>query len=296
MDFNHLAPSVLEKMTLPDAERIDSIDSPFWVDYSAGSRLIDHLASLLRVVPQTRMPNLFIVGDSNYGKSTLFQRFRDTRGCPYVSSNLEPVIPVVLIELDTGGPAQLYRSILHQIGAPYSRTSPLAAVKEQCAEVVRDVGTRMLIIDECQVLNFASARAKADVMNEIKWICNQLRLVVVCAGVKTILQLLNIDAQYASRFDVIDLLPWELDGKFQAFLKKYETALPLRKPSLLYSEESTVLIHDISGGLTGNVGKLLKECAKEAIRTGSEKIDMSLLKKNEWIKPNKQSGNRVIQY
>lgn len=282
-------------MSLSDADRMSLVENPIWVEYESGSRLISLLANLLHVVPQTRMPNYFVVGDSNYGKSTLFNRFRLKYAPAYVDEKDEAVVPVVLVELDTDGAPQLYRNILSQLGAPFSRSSPMGVLKEQCREVMRLVGVRMLIIDECQVLNSASARTKADTMNELKWICNQMQIVVVCAGVKTILQLLAIDAQYASRFDVVELHPWKLDKKFQAFLKKYETALPLRQPSLLYSEESSRLIHDISGGLIGNVGKLLKVCAKEAIATGTEKIDLSLLKRNEWMKPDKLKGYRVVQ-
>ncbi|WP_230456308.1 TniB family NTP-binding protein [Acidithiobacillus ferrooxidans] len=94
-----------------------------------------------------------------------------------------------------------------------------------------------------------------------------------------------LDPQHASRFDVVTLPPWELNPEFQQLVASFERVLPLKKPSLLHQSETVSLLFAISEGNLGNLHRLLVECAVEAIKTGTEKIDKSIIEGKQWLRP-----------
>ncbi len=115
-------------------------------------------------------------------------------------------------------------------------------------------------------------------------------------GVGTVdaVQILHLDPQHASRFDVIKLENWKLNPDFQRLLKAFEAVLPLKRPSGLFKHEIAQLIHSISGGNTGNVHDLLVECAREAITSGKECIDRELIEDRSWMRPTRGIRERAV--
>ncbi|EAA3799210.1 transposase, partial [Salmonella enterica subsp. enterica] len=58
--------------------------------------------------------------------------------------------------------------------------------------------------------------------------------------------------------------------------------LPLKQPSHLSSKEKASLILQMTGGNTAKVEELLLGCARLAITTGKECIDLELLGTPKW--------------
>ncbi|XEG72439.1 TniB family NTP-binding protein [Pseudomonas sp. abacavir_1] len=284
IDYPHVAPGFQHLLGLSDAERLEFLEQPLWIDYPIADKVITYLHSVLNKPRRPRMPNVMLVGESNNGKTTLINRFIKICAQAYVNEEAESVIPVIAIELSKTDVRQLYVKILESFWAPFNVTAPIEKLRNQTEHMFRSCKTRMLIIDEIQVLRKGSPIKVREVMDEIKSLANVLQISVVGVGVPQAVQLLNADAQYASRFEVLTLPPWSLRGDFQSFLKSYERALPLKKASRLYSRELTPVIHSITGGNTGYVEYLLVNCAKDAIVSGSEMIDRRMLEKHQWKK------------
>nr|WP_282705733.1 TniB family NTP-binding protein [Pseudomonas syringae] len=280
-------------MLKTDLERLDFLEESRWIEYQAATKLRAILDGLLRVPDRTRMPNLLVVGQSNSGKTSVVTRFKNTTGTPYVSDDAVSVRPVIYIEIHKPDERELYSAILREFWAPHNPAAVLSKLRDQALHLMRKARTRMLIIDEIHTANNGTPRKAMDVMNEIKMLSNTLHIPLVLVGTRTALQLLMLDPQYTSRFEVVALPEWTANADLQRFLKSFESVLPLKKPSRLFSPELTPVIHRISGGNTGNIEYLLRECAKEAIRTGSEVIDRSLLEKNSWMRPTSADGVRV---
>jgi hypothetical protein len=196
------------------------------------------------------------------------------------------------VEIHKPDERELYSAILREFWAPYNPAAVLSKLRDQALHLMRKARTRMLIVDEIHTANNGTPKAM-DVMNEIKMLSNTLHIPLVLVGTRTALQLLMLDPQYTSRFEVVALPEWAVNADLQRFLKSFESVLPLKKPSRLFSPELTPVIHRISAGNTGNIEYLLRECAKEAIRTGAEVIDGSLLEKNSWMRPTSADGVRV---
>ena len=291
-EYGHISPQFRDVMYKSDVDRIEFLDATRWVDYQAANKLMDILDGLLRKPERPRMPNLMLVGESNCGKTTVITRCKELSGQPFISDDAVSVRPVIYAEVHKPDERELYNAILREFRAPHNPVAPLEKLRHQAIHLLRNARTRMLILDEVHTINNGSAAKRMDVMNELKMLSNILHIPLVLVGTRTALQLLSLDSQYSSRFEVVSLPNWSVNAEFQRFLKSFESVLPLKEASKLYSPELTMLIHAISNGNTGNIEYLLRECAREAIRTGSEIIDRQLLERNRWMRPTSVDGMR----
>lgn len=287
-DYKHLHQDFLHCMALSDEERIAVLDVPRWIGYERATQILGVLQDLMNKPKKPRMPNLLIVGDSNNGKTTLIRRFVDLHGVSYVNEDGDPVRPIVLTEAPTSADEKsLYISILERFMTPYRPTDPIAKLRYQLIHLMRACQVRMLIIDELHSVLTGTTVKQREVMNALKLLCNELCIPIVGVGTRDAVRVLHTDPQHASRFDVADLPAWQPGKGFQMLLASFEKVLPLKNPSRLHDPELSRKLFFISGGNIGNLHRLLMECAKEAIRSGKEQIDSTIIDGKKWIQPTK---------
>jgi len=284
----HIHPNFAHILDKPGEERISFMDEPRWIGYPRANDIIECMLGLLNKPTRPRMQNLLIVGESNNGKTTLIDRFGELYGKGHVNGEAEPVRPVIIAEAPSAPDEKgLYISILERFTTPYRASDPMAKLRYQVIHLMRDCHVRMLIIDELHSLLAGTAGKQREVMNAIKLLCNELRMPIVGVGTIDAVRILHTDPQHASRFEVAKLPKWKLDKDFQKLVASFERILPLKKPSNLYSRDKLIPIHSICSGNIGDLHRLLMECAKEAILTGKEEIDMDIIENNKWIQPTK---------
>lgn len=287
-DYKHLHQDFLHCMALSDEERIAILDVPRWIGYERATQILGVLQDLMNKPKKPRMPNLLIVGDSNNGKTTLIRRFVDLHGVSYVNEDGDPVRPVVLTEAPTSADEKsLYISILERFMTPYRPTDPVSKLRYQLIHLMRACHVRMLIIDELHSVLTGTTVKQREVMNALKLLCNELCIPIVGVGTRDAVRVLHTDPQHASRFDVADLPAWQPSKGFQMLLASFEKVLPLKQPSRLHDPELSRKLFFISGGNIGNLHRLLVECAREAIRSGKEQIDSTIIDGKKWIQPTK---------
>ncbi len=285
-NFAHIHPDFQHIMGLSDKERMEFMDQPRWIGHKAAQQILDTLQGLLHKPQCPRMPNLLIVGDPNNGKTTIVRRFRDLCGQGYVNEDSEPVKPIILAEAPPSSDEKgLLISILERFFTPYRATDPTSKLRYQVIHILRSCHTRVLIIDEFHSLLTGTPVKQREVMNVLKLLCNELAIPIVGVGTREAVRVLHTDPQHASRFDVVTLPIWELNQDFQRLLAGFEKVLPLKKPSKLHQPEFATLLHTISEGNTGNLHRLLVECASEAIKSGKEQIDKSIIESKVWLRP-----------
>lgn len=259
-----------------------------WIGYPLAVEIIKTLESLLIEQEKSRMPNLLISGESNNGKTTIIEHFVKQKGIAYLDEESKSVRPIILAQSPPeANEKRLLISILQQFLTPYRESSSAQKLTDQLIHLMKECHVKMLIIDEIHSMLTGSARQQSLVMNVIKGLSNQLRIPIVGVGTEKAVLMLHTDPQHSSRFDVINLPVWKMDRNFQSLLASFERFLPLSKPSNLHKAELALLIHSISGGNLGNVHRLLRECAKEAIKSGKEQIDSEIIQSNNWVRPTK---------
>ncbi len=283
--FEHIFPEFRHVMALSDAERIRFMETPRWIGYPKAQSVLQTLEKLFNSSSEEkRKRNLLLIGDPANGKTTLIKRFYEKHGQGYVEENSTPIKPVILAESPPkASEKELYYHILERFFAPYRFGDPTAKLRRQVVHLFHACKVRMLIIDEFHSLLEGTARQQREVMNCVKFLCNELKVPIVAVGTRNVIHALHTDPQHASRFDTATLPLWEAGKEFQSLLKGFETVLPLKKPSGLSAPESASLLHTISGGNIGDLHTVLVECAEEAILTGEERITLEIIKgKRKW--------------
>ncbi|MCO1334538.1 TniB family NTP-binding protein [Microbulbifer sp. OS29] len=294
-EFNHIHTEFQHVMTLSASERLLFLDEPRWIGYDRAQIIIDSLCALMDKPKRPRMPGLLIVGDSNNGKTTIIRRFYDLCGKSYVSKDGDPIKPIILAEAPPSADEKsLYISLLERFFAPYRASDSTAKLRYQVIHLFRTCHVRMLIIDEFHSLLTGTATKQREVMNAIKLLCNELCIPIVGVGTREAVRVLHSDPQHASRFDVITLPLWELNKDFQKLLASFEKVLPLQKRSRLHQPEFASAFHAISSGNLGDLHRLLIECVRHAIESGTECITPKIIKDKSWVRPTR--GIREIGF
>lgn len=284
--YDHVHPDFQHILLLSNQERLEFLDEPRWIGYHTALQIVDTLQGLLSKPVRPRMPNLLLVGDSNNGKTTIIRRFVELCGQGCVNEESDPVKPIILAEAPpTADEKGLLISILERFFTPYRASDPVSKLRYQVIHLFRACHVKMLIIDEFHSLLTGSGVKQREVMNAIKLLCNELAIPIVGVGTREAVRVLHTDPQHASRFDVISLPAWELNQDFQRLLAGFEKVLPLKAPSRLHQPELAMLLHAISEGNIGNLHRLLIECAREAITSGSEHINKAIIESKSWVRP-----------
>lgn len=272
--FAHLDPPYRRFAALPENERIAWIRADRWIGFDQAGAALARLKSLLTYPPRDRMPCLLIYGDTGMGKTKIvrkFERNHPPRFCQVTGVDHRPVVvaqvPSEPIERD------LYRELLAAMGAPAMAGGTLAREKDVCRSLLRSVRAKMIILDEVNGMLAGTFRQQRIFLNAIRFLANDLRIPLVCAGTDLARQALLTDAQLAERFEAFHLKPWQNDAAFAGLLKSFERILPLREPSDLLSAEARSRIHSLTSGVTARIFRLIETAAENAIRTGKERLD-----------------------
>ncbi len=285
-DFRHI-------MRLSDAERMSFLYEPRWIEYRR--TVLDTLQGLLQMPKRPKMPNLLIVGDANNGKTTILERFQNQCGQGYINEDVEAVKPVIFVEPPPKATEKdFYVAILERFFTPYRVSDPAVKLRYQVVHLCRTCHVRMIVIDEFHSLMNGTPRQRQDMMNTIKFFCNELRIPIVGVGTRVAVQALHKDPQHAKRFDVMSLPLWPLEPEFQELLAGFELILPLKHPSELSEPTLATAMYNVSGGNLGDLHGFLIDCAKEAIKTGAERIDLRIVDKLKKTWKRSEAGYRDL--
>lgn len=278
--FTHLAPSVRAAAGLSNAERSNLIRQERWIGYGRAKRALKELQDLADYPKRDRMPNMLLFGATNNGKTKIIRRFTSLHPAQTdVSKGLRET-PVVMVEMSPQpGLSRLYGSLLDAIGAPYRRTSRFDALEPLALEMLRLVRTKVLIIDELHNLMACNALQQRQVLNQLKYLGNQLKIPLVGVGTEEAWSAIKSDPQMANRFQPFHLPVWGEGDEFLQLMMTFGQLLPLRKPSELANEQIARLVLAQSDGSIGSITRLMEKAAIWAIESGEERITSELLAK-----------------
>ncbi|NIJ42814.1 hypothetical protein FHS78_003122 [Parvibaculum indicum] len=285
-DYAHLLPAYRHQATLTDAERIAWIRADRWLDLDQARAALGRLEDLLVYPPRDRMPCLLIYGDTGMGKTKIIRKFLRDHPASFDQGTGVTSMPVVAMQM----PAEpierdIYSELLTALGAPGPADGATHRQKEVCRRLLRSMGARMLIIDEIHAMLAGSFRQQRIFLNAIRFLANDLRIPLVCAGTDLARQALLTDPQLAERFEALHLRHWKNDARLAQLLASLATILPLRRPSNLAAPAIRSRVLDLTDGVTVRIFRLIETVAVEAIRSGAECITMDSFQTEELVLP-----------
>jgi hypothetical protein len=112
-----------------------------------------------------------------------------------------------------------------------------------------------------------------------------LQIPLIGVGTLEAVRAIQADPQLASRFYRAELPRWRMGREYRKLLASFERMLPLKRPSHLSREPIATKLLAMTEGTIGELSTLLKSAAIYAVRTGTERIDASVLAALEWEPP-----------
>ena len=289
VEWGHLHTAARAALDLPTAERIEHIRRSRWIGYPRAKQLLAKLDDLLTHPKTHRMPNLLIVGDTNAGKTMLANRFVQLHPADDNPDGDAVIVPVLVVQAPPGpDESRFYNTILEALFAPYNPRERVANKQVQVLRILKQIGLRILIIDEVHNVLTGPVNKQRLFLNVLKYLGNDLQIPLVGLGTKEALRAIQADPQLANRFEPAALPRWRLDQDFQMLLASFEQALPLRNPSRLADAQVARKLLALSEGSLGELAALLTAAAVYAVKSGAERIDAKLLAAIDWIPPSER--------
>lgn len=285
--YNQLTDRAKEVLSLNKTERISNAQKKSWISYPRAQMILDELEYLYHHERVERMPNLAIIGDTNNGKTTILNRFMEMHpSYTSVPSNIHPIIKIQ--SPISPSESALYEKILDALRVPYGTSFSASRKESQVLDILTDIETKILIVDELQDIFHGDKRQRNKFLTALKHLGNDLQISIVGAGVTPLQRVLSSDPQMANRFDTMKIPRWKYDKDFARLLMGLEKTLPLKEPSYLHHTDMLARIYDMSEGLIGEVATILKKSTIFALMHNKEKVDLSILNSINFTKPSRR--------
>jgi hypothetical protein len=281
---SHLDDRVAHILQHTDAQRIAYIDRDLWIGYGRAREAQARLQQILRSERRMRPDNLLIIGASNNGKTAIARRFHAQHVPPEEPAAEQSDIPVALIQAPNGPRiSQLLTAIMTALGRDVRARRTTAQLRTEAYKAMRDVGLRLLLVDDLHNIKGAGV---ATVLVELREIGSVTGVSLGCFATREIAYVLRQDEQLANRLEPLVLPRWRLDDPdYLRLLATFARHLPLRQRSDLTDPGLAARILAMTDGLIGGIAGVLRRAAAEAVRTGRERIDAAMLDRIRPLSP-----------
>lgn len=118
-------------------------------------------------------------------------------------------------------------NILEALGAPFSIREKAPRLYQMVSSVLRKVENKILIIDEIHHILAGAYLNQRIFLNVIKYLANDLQIVIIGAGIRDAFSAINTDKQLANRFEPAILPRWKMDDEYLRLLMSFEAMLRL---------------------------------------------------------------------
>lgn len=274
--LDHLASECQNEARLGTSERVTAILTERWINYPRAAFALQRLEHLLQHPPRDRMPCLLLFGATGMGKTKILRKFiRDHPALLNTRTGINGM-PLVVMQMPPDPDEKaFYLQLLNSLNAPSRYTHTVYQLRQIVIDLLSFTQTRMIIIDEVPTLLASTYRQQRILLNTLRFIANELRITLICAGTADAKRALLTDQQLADRFEAIELPPWRNDNDFRRLLASFEALLPLRKRSDLSTPEIRQEILRRTEGITVRIVRLLEHLAIHSVHSGSEAITLA---------------------
>ena len=277
----HLPADLRPVALLGNEVRIAHVRGERWVPHAAAERLLAALQDAVDRPRRDRMENVLLLGESGAGKTMLLRKFERSNAAAFDGATgveRRPVVAMLMPPQPTE--AEFYDQLLRALGAPHGgRAGERDRLhrRETALRLLREVDARVLVVDEINSVLAGTPRQQRLFLQLLRFLSNEGRLPLVCAGVPEARHALLSDPQLRGRFAERELPPWIADDELRGFVWRLVWSLPLREPSPVDGPRVLRLLAERSGGVTLAICRAVERAAVAAIRDGRERIDQAAL-------------------
>ena len=283
-DLTHLHPSAQPITRLPADERLRHVRADRWIGYSRASEALERLEALYEWPKKQRMPNLLLLGPTNNGKSMIIEKFR--RLHPPVSHADQEQMPVLTMQMPSEpSVSRFYVALQAALGAPLRPRQHVSVLEQATLSLLRAVGVRVLVIDELHNVLAGRGDIRREFLNVLRFLGNELRIPLVGVGTREAYLAIRSDDQLENRFEPFVLPRWEPTDEARTLLASFAAAFPLRRRSMIDTEDMARYLLTRSEGTIGELTRLLTDAAVAAIETGEEAINQRSLLVAPYVGP-----------
>ena len=285
-NLEHLLPEHRADAELSAEERVGRIRVDRWISYSRAEGVLTRMRELTSYPPHDRMPCLLLYGATGMGKTKILARHvRDFPGMFDDVTGITRMQIVIMQMPPEPDEKSFYSELIDALGSPVYHGHTASQMRRTARDLLSFVNARMLIIDELHSLLAGTHRQQRILLNTLRFVANDQKLPLVCAGTEEAKRALMTDRQLADRFEAVELPCWRNDADFKRLMASFLATLPLRQPSQLLSPGFRKAVLDHTGGVTVRIVRLIEALAVAAIQSGRERIDDESLKLLPSLKP-----------
>ncbi|MBV9489903.1 MAG: TniB family NTP-binding protein, partial [Verrucomicrobia bacterium] len=256
--LSHLQGPYRPYALLPASERIQWIRQDRWIHYPRAEQVLHRLADLLTYPARDRMPCLLLFGATGMGKTRIVQKFLRDHHSSFDDLTGRTRLPVLAVQMPPAPRERdFYEELLVSMGCVLPVHQSVTTLRQRTRVAARQLEVRMLVIDEIHSLLAGTFREQRVLLNAIRFLANDLRIPLVCAGTHEAKQALMTDQQLADRFEAWELPPWQDDPALQQLLASFGAILPLRQASELRDGKVRKRILGLTEGVMVRICRLL---------------------------------------
>lgn len=293
--FDHLLPEVGKIALCCSMDRIKYLQTEHWIGYPKAMLALEKLEALLGYPQRARMPNLLLVGATNNGKTMILEKFYRKYVAPLKTEGQGEFghyteLPVLLLQMPSNPDIRrFYAAIYNNLGIPL-RTGHMRAAELE-ADVLRYLKllkTKILIIDEIHNILAGRSDNQREFLNVLRYLGNELRIPLVCVGIRDAYLALRSDLQLENRFEPFLLPAWGHGRDYESLLASFVKLMPLHKASQLTSPGIADKILARSEGILGEISTIVRRAAEKAIKTREEQITEKTIESLDYMPPSER--------
>ena len=185
-DLSHLHPQIRTIALADDATRFRAIRSKRWITHPPAQRVLETLRDVFDQPAGDRMENVLLLAESGMGKTMLLRKFQREHAQAFDAvTGIRPYPVVFALMPEEPTEEAFFLQILKAVEAPFdlSGRRHRLSLRETTFRILREVGTRMLMVDEINSVLVGSARQQRQFLQLLRFLSNELQVAIVCAGV-----------------------------------------------------------------------------------------------------------------
>lgn len=274
-------------------ERKRRIRQFVWIGYSRANEILSDIKVIHEYPVQDKMENLMLIGEPGSGKTMILKRFLKMNPSFTDAETGERRIPVLYIVAPHNPDENMFLGrIITAMYGPIAVNERFETRMARASYLLKKAKVQLIMIDEIHSILTGTMHKQRSFLHLLKDMTNSLLIPIVICGTRDAEYAINTDQNLMTRFSKIELRRWTDNDDFLRLLASIEKRLPLEKESHLQSERIANKILSMSGGILGEIFRIIHASTTYAIDSGSEQITVDVL--NNIIKDNKYTPRKRI--